>query len=144
MPFLSNRIAPLYFHCCLAGHDSGIIFEYVFRLLATEDRGAFVEADPRSKLLLPKVKRGYAETALSEIIEMVKMHTSDATHVEAGGWGECISAKLSYVEPPSSFAKTASQRLLIDSIDSPQYDSATGQNIACKVHSDAFSQASLG
>jgi hypothetical protein len=89
------------------------------------------------------VKRGYAETALSEVIEMVKLHTSDSTHVEAGGWGECASAKSSYFAPTSSFANTASKLLLPDSIAYLQDDSANCKDVTCKVHSNAFSQASL-
>jgi hypothetical protein len=91
-PNASCRIAPLYFHYYLAGHDSPVVFDYIFRLLATEDRSTqFAEGDPNALLLLPQVKRGYARTAFSSIVDMVKLHAASAQHLAAGGWGECAA-----------------------------------------------------
>jgi hypothetical protein len=71
--------------------------DYIFKLLATEDRTfQYAEGDPNSLLLLPQAKRGYAQTAFAGIIEMVKLHSSTSAHVEAGGWGDFMSAQRMY------------------------------------------------
>ena len=66
---------------------------FVDRLaLITEDRSTqFAEGDPNALLLLPQVKRGYARTAFSSIVDMVKLHAANAQHLAAGGWGECAA-----------------------------------------------------
>ena len=98
MAYITSRIAPLYFHYYLAGHDSPVVFEYIFKLLATEDRiMQFAEGDPNALLLLPHIKRDYAKTALSAIIDMVKLHAANPAHLECGGWGDCQAAQRLYV-----------------------------------------------
>ena len=98
MAYITSRIAPLYFHYYLAGHDSPVVFEYIFKLLATEDRiMQFAEGDPNALLLLPHIKRDYAKAALSAIIDMVKLHAANPAHLECGGWGDCQAAQRLYV-----------------------------------------------
>ncbi len=81
----------------MAGHDSPVVFDYIFRLLATEDRSTqYAEGDPNALLLLPQVKRGYARNAFSAIVDMVKLHVGSAVHLSAGGWGECASQQRLY------------------------------------------------
>jgi hypothetical protein len=47
-------------------------------------------------LLLPQTKRSYAQAAFSGIIDLVRLHSSTSVHVEAGGWGDCLSAQNMY------------------------------------------------
>jgi hypothetical protein len=56
----------------------------------------FAEGDPNALLLLPHIKRDYAKTALSAIIDMVKLHAANPTHLECGGWGDCQAAQKLY------------------------------------------------
>ena len=101
-PDFTDRIAPLFFHYFLAGHDSSIIFDYIFKLLATDQQFQFAEND---HLLPPDTKRGYAQTAFSGIIEMVKLHTSNPAHVEAAGWDNFVITQQTYAKNISSKCK---------------------------------------
>jgi hypothetical protein len=93
----------------LAGHNSSFIFDYIFRLLATEDRSfQFADGDPNALLLPAQVKRGYAQTAFSEIIEMLKLHLANATNLEASGWEDCLQAQKMYSYHPRNLIHSAS------------------------------------
>jgi hypothetical protein len=103
-PNTTHRIAPIYFHYYLAGHDSSFIFDYIFRLLATEDRSfQFSVGDSNSLLLPAQVKRGYAQTAFSEIVEMLKLHLANAANLESSGWEDCLPAQKMYSYYPRNF-----------------------------------------
>ena len=98
MANITNRIAPLYFHYYLAGHDSSVALDYIFRHMATEDRGIqYSEIDSLALMLPPHIKRDFAQKAFSAIIDMVKLHAANPAQIESAVWGNCQDKLRLYV-----------------------------------------------